>query len=1507
MRPETINTLQNKYRINIYGNNLYKEIELPSEAKQVKIGTDLDCTIRMHRDLFFDTIVLIFTQSENGWSVSCSDNLYIDTGDVRKLLTTSLINGTTFSVKYRESENQVFTVEYLLDFEHEKRRYERAIDISAVKSFRIGTNSSCQIQLKSRFVQSDSVVITKTGGELSLAVEKTTYGIYRNGTKVTQSCTIQNGDFFFISDFAFCYKNNILWTEIRDDISIGSLSYEDISIPANYPAFTRNTRMKLELNKEEIEVLDPPGKPAKPKNNILTALLPSISMLLMSGLMVFMGGTSMIIFSALSGVTAILTTVLGIMQGKKDYKIECKQRIEKYQKYVATKRTEITAYRNQERTALESIYLNQDIEKKMILGFSTDLFDRLPDDDDFLNIRLGLGDTEAERKINYKKQERLEIEDDLQLIPSQIYEEEKILRNAPVVCAFKEANAVGIIGPEILRFSMMKNITIDICARQYQTDVKLFFIAEAEHKDKIAWLRFLPHVYEEASGARYIVCDDDSKARIFDYLYKELTQRTEEMNTPHLVVFFYDDCGIQSHPLSKFISEGHKLGITFVFMANTKAEIPLGCSQVIELKSDTEGTLIQAANKDNCTNFTYQSIRDDDAKKIVQFLAPVFTEEISLEGTLTKNISLFEMLNILDVDDLDLNTRWNQTDVTKSMAAPIGVSKTGMIALDLHDKAHGPHGLVAGTTGSGKSEALQTYILSIATLFHPYEVSFVIIDFKGGGMVNQFRALPHLLGAITNIDGKEIDRSLRSIKAELQKRQRLFAEADVNHIDKYIRKFKDGEVKTPIPHLILIVDEFAELKAEQPDFMKELISAARIGRSLGVHLILATQKPSGQVDDQIWSNSRFKLCLKVQSQEDSNEVLKSPLAAEIKEPGRAYLQVGNNELFELFQSAYSGASSKILDSTVKEFTLYSVNESGRRTPIYSRKKRKVSGNVETQLDAVVQYVDAYCKERKIARLDNICLPSLGDRIMYPEHIDGNSSLTAIGIYDDPDNQYQGAAEIDIENKNTFIIGSSQYGKTNLLQSLIRTIVSVKTSAQANIYIIDFGSMVLKNFEPLQQVGGVVCSSEDEKLKNLFKLLFDEITARKEKLVSVGVSSFASYVDAGYKDLPHIYLFIDNLTALIELYLQDDDSLLTLIREGISVGISTIVANAQTSGIGYRYLANFSNKIVLFCNDSNEYNNIFDHVTLMPDEKPGRCVLEIDKRMMECQTYLAFAGEKEIERVAEMQQLIENVNRINSGNPKAKMIPFIPTVLNEETLYSSYNIKSKSYTLAIGLTYNEVEPFYMDFAAIGLIGLCGKENTGHKNFIKNILLSLESIKEDCPSSVVIFDDVSRKYAEFKDMSIVSKYTLGADEIASVINEWHSILESRYDSLMENGTLGNSDELFLLVIQNNDVAKIINNDMELMEQFTDIVTRYKGMNVAVIFANSANGSVSYDAPEPIRMIKQDQHLICFEDLDNLKPFDVSYEDIKANRKKLGVGDAYYIQDSSVVKLKLVKAPE
>lgn len=304
-------------------------------------------------------------------------------------------------------------------------------------------------------------------------------------------------------------------------------------------------------------------------------------------------------------------------------------------------------------------------------------------------------------------------------------------------------------------------------------------------------------------------------------------------------------------------------GMSFIYFKEYQESLPKECAEIVELTEDG-GVLRRSRDKAFSCRFVREHINDDSIQFVAERLAPVYCEKIALSSRLTANITLFDLLNIISPENLDLAAQWKASNVQRSLSAPLGVDVKGSkVFLDLHEKAHGPHGLVAGTTGSGKSEIMQSYILSVATKFHPYEVSFVIIDFKGGGMANQFENLPHLIGKITDIDSHEINRSLLSIRAELEKRKRLFAQCGVNHIDQYIGKFRSGEASVALPHLILIVDEFAELKAEQPEFMKELISAARVGRSLGIHLILATQKPAGQVNEQIWSNSRFKLCLKV--------------------------------------------------------------------------------------------------------------------------------------------------------------------------------------------------------------------------------------------------------------------------------------------------------------------------------------------------------------------------------------------------------------------------------------------------------------------------------------------------------------------------------------------------------------------------------------------------------------------------------------------------------------------
>lgn len=1494
--------MQYGYLLKISNKNIYKEVQIPVDAEIMKIGMGIDCDVRFYKESFFEDFELVLQKKSNEWNITCSDNVFIDAGDVRKLITKKLSHGDSFAIKYQKSENEVFKIDFVYDFDNENKDYSRIIDITSKDKITIGNSSNCNVCINSEYVRNDLVELNKKNEDLILAIKSTTCGVYHNGNLASNGEVIKNGDFFSIANFSFYYKNGALMAP--KNITVKLLSFIDGKVENNYPKFIRNTRVKTVIDDEKIEVLDPPSKPQKQKTNLLTRLLPS-------GVMIIMGVAMIAVspFMLVSSALGVVTAIMSIIESKKEFKKNSAERIEKYNTYIDRKKTEIESEREKERIALEEIYISSQKEQDEFKCFSHDLFDRTPEDEDFLAVRVGTGSKDAIKEITYKKQERLEIEDDLQEIPQQICDEYKKVNNAPIICDFKNANAVGIIGQEQNRYDIMKNIVIDLCARQYQSDLKLFFVTEHNNADKINWLRMLPHLYNDDLGIRNIVSNDESKNIIFEYLYKLLTIREEQKAFDYrIVVFLYDEYGFMNHPISKFVDKAKDLGVTFIFFGNKKSEIQQGCNYLIDITDNSNAVLIDTSDKSKNINFAFKSIADKQAESIVNLLAPVYTEEISLEGTLTKNISLFKLLNILAVDDLNLSLNWNTSQVFKSMAAPIGVSKSGMVFLDLHDKAHGPHGLVAGTTGSGKSEILQTYILSMATLFHPYEVGFVIIDFKGGGMVNQFKDLPHLMGAITNIDGKEINRSLKSIKAELQKRQRYFAEADVNHIDKYIKKYKAGEVSEPLPHLIVIVDEFAELKAEQPEFMKELISAARIGRSLGVHLILATQKPSGQVNEQIWSNSRFKLCLKVQDQQDSNEVLKSPLAAEIKEPGRAYLQVGNNEIFELFQSAYSGAPEKVDNNNVKEFKIFALNDSGRKIPVYEQKKNKSGEGNQTQLDAIVNYVHNYCDKKAIKKLQDICLPSLENVINFPKNDNllpvDYAITTEIGIYDDPDNQYQGTYSIDLANQNVMIIGSAQSGKTNILQTMIRSIASKYTPQEVSIYIMDFASMVLKNFESLNHVGGVVTSSEDEKLKNLMKLLFTEIETRKEKLMSVGVSSFSAYKEAGRTDLPQIVVMIDNLTALKELYFEDDDDLLRLCREGLTVGVTIVIANSQTAGIGYKYLSNFSAKIALFCNDSSEYGSLFEHCRETIDDIHGRCIVEIDKTHLDCQTFLAFEGEKEIDRVKEIKQF---VSVINSRNPKlnAQIIPVIPDLLTKDFVDSTLSgFMTEKYSVVIGLDYGTVSPVTLQLNSLGSpLTITGREGMGRHNFFKYIISMLDRNYHN-QTDVYVIDSINKRLADVSKTDNVNAYEFMPEKAEDIIISIESELKLRYETLAsgDDDVISNS-KLIVLIINNREVAEIISNNMNLMNSYKNIISKYKNMNVCVLFGDYENTNISYASPEIVKNIRDARHFLYFDDIANLKILDMPLAVMRKFKKPIETGDAYYIKDNDCIKIKTV----
>ena len=1396
------------------------------------------------------------------------------------------------------------------------QKYDSVISIRGVNRVVIGGLATAGIRINDRALGDDYLTITFRGTRLFISEGKAQGGIYVNGTRCTGEQEIRDTDFFALADYGFYYKNGCLYTDATFPIKLQGLRFA-LSVmgtgAAQYPKFVRNVRKKTVLSTEPITVLDPPQMPTEQKNNLFLQLLPAVGSLVLVVLLrgVMGGGGSFVIFSACTMALGAVTTVISFFTGKRDYKKETEKRKTEYGNYIQNKTDEIKAARQQEARQLQHIFWSPRYELQLIQEFSGDLFDRQAGDKDYLNIRVGEGKKPALRPIKITEKESITVADELFSIPRRIADAYQCIPDAPVCLDAMHDNAIGVVGDDNRLREMLKTMSLDLVSRQYHSDLKLVYFMQRDDIEKLAWVRWLPHVKNEALGASNIVCDEKSKTSMFEFLFAELSMREQNRsNWPHYVVFMLNDYGIMSHPMRKYIPCAKEVGFTFIFFVNREELLPQGCDEVVTLeRGSCNGSVYKTNDLNQRSEFTFMTVSDREIEAAALTISPVYSEDVSLENSLTKSLTFFEMLGVENCAGIDLERNWANAAVVRSMAAPIGVkTKNEIVYLDLHEKAHGPHGLVAGTTGSGKSELLQSYILSMAVAYHPYEVGFVIIDFKGGGMANQFRDLPHLLGAITNIDGKEIDRSLKSIRAELQKRQRLFAEAEVNHIDKYIIKFKAGEVTTPLPHLILIVDEFAELKAEQPEFMKELISAARIGRSLGVHLILATQKPSGQVNEQIWSNSRFKLCLKVQDAHDSNEVLKSPLAAEIKEPGRAYLQVGNNEIFELFQSAYSGAPAVAAETgTKKEYDIFAVSISGEREPIFSQRiKPGTRSDTRNQLEMVVGYIHDYCERKGIERLPSICLPSLPECIPFQKHqtVDPVETKVVIGVYDDPERQYQGPAELNLSVGNTIIIGSSQTGKTNLLQTIVKAVAENYSPEEVTMYIIDFNSMILKNFEHLAHVGGVVTVSEDEALKNLFKILFAEVAKRKEKLLEVGVSSFISYREAGKKDLPQILLMIDNLTALKELYLQDEDALLGLCRDGPAVGISVLVANSQTAGIGYRYLSSFSNRLALFCNDSGEYTSVFERGRLHPSNVAGRCVFEIDKTQYECQTFLAFDGEKEFERVNAMRTFVQQTNERYGDRSAAVGIPVIPKVLTEEMIAGKYGHALKPYHVVAGLDYASVSPVVLDMTRLGLFAISGKQKMGRSNFIRHLLYSLEQKKSQEPVSVCIVDDMQQKLSSLQTLEIVSEYTLSAGKVMETIMQWDQELSRRYDLLMAGDVEALHDvPLLLMIIHNSDVVTEISNDRQCLTKYKNFFSKYKALKVAVIYSNMENASIPYGAPEAIKPLRETHRFLFFDDLSRLKLFDVPVAAVRQYKKSIEAGDCYLTSEDGVTKLKTV----
>ena len=599
-----------------------------------------------------------------------------------------------------------------------------------------------------------------------------------------------------------------------------------------------------------------------------------------------------------------------------------------------------------------------------------------------------------------------------------------------------------------------------------------------------------------------------------------------------------------------------------------------------------------------------------DVARIISNIPIEFEEKASY---LPDSISFMEMERVGKVEQLNILNRWNTNDSTVSLRAEVGVNdKRELMYLDLHEKYHGPHGLIAGTTGSGKSEFIITYILSMCINYSPDDVAFILIDYKGGGLALAFEnkvtgvRLPHLAGTITNLDKAEMDRTLVSIDSEVKRRQRMFNEArdklgeSTIDIYKYQRHYKEGRLDEAIPHLFIICDEFAELKSQQPDFMDNLISVARIGRSLGVHLILATQKPSGVVNDQIWSNTRFRVCLKVQDESDSNEMLKRTEAAHITQAGRFYLQVGYDEIFSLGQSGYSGAKYYPSDKIVKQVdkSINFIDDCGDVIKSVSDEEIKLEAHGE-QLQAIMKSIIevANSVNKKVRRLwlDNIPEIILVDDLYKKYNVSVNfyNLDVIIGEYDAPERQEQGMVRYNyLMDGNTIIYSQNSNESEMLLNTIIYSTVSHHFAYEINFYIIDYGSESLRKYVSLPHVGGLVFNGDDDKYSNLIKMIRIELINRKKLFVNYG-GDYDNYIKNSNNKIPVMAIIINNFDSFYEAYQDVYDYFPELVRDSSRYGIVFIFSCSATNSIPGKISQNFSNSYAFKLKDQSDYMFIFN--------------------------------------------------------------------------------------------------------------------------------------------------------------------------------------------------------------------------------------------------------------------------------------------------------------------------
>ena len=1361
----------------------------------------------------------------------------------------------------------------------------------------IGKAPSCNINYNNPNVLPAHLNISQSGNDWYVVPAKEENALaYLNNKRIKMATKIYTGDIIFIFGMKIIWMkeffvinnpngnvkvaglNPYIDNNVLDNTKYTPVSEDEsaIELYTDNDYFSHTPRLRTVVEPKVVEIDSPPGN--QDPDNDMPFLLSIATGITMAASACYM------MYNAISQLTAgkidkfrgyfmIMMAVLMLFgslilpritkRWQKNRKRERERyRQVKYSDYLSKKEKEISQENSRESQIITENNPPLKDVADLLKNNNRLVWSREIKEEDFLKVRLGIGTFPSEVDIKAPREGFTLDEDNLLNMASTVPEKYKMLNDVPVTFSLVENNICSFIFECGFKEDFLNGLLLQIFTYHSALDLKIVLFTNEENAQKWDYVKKLPHVWDEEHLVRYFSTSTEDSKVVLTELEKEFTRREETFRAKNVGDAIQEDRSVDkelpytkydtyyliitddykiikdSSFANKFFQENVNLGFSLMMISDSMRNLPQECNTFVQIYDKESGIF----NKELTTQSLIKFKADYDPTINMEQLA-ILTSNIPIKSreaaaALPTSLSFLEMYNVGKIEQLNILNRWKTNNPTTSLSAPIGVHVSGDIFnLDLHEKKDGPHGLIAGSTGSGKSEFIITYVLSMAINYHPDEVQFVLIDYKGGGLAGAFEnretgvRIPHLAGTITNLDTAEMNRTLVSINSELKRRQAKFNEVrdsigeSTMDIYKYQTLYRDGTVKEPISHLFIISDEFAELKKQQPEFMSELISTARIGRSLGVHLILATQKPSGVVNDQIWSNSKFKICLKVQTAADSMEMLKRPDAASIKEAGRFYLKVGFDEFFDIGQSGWSGAQYIPSERIIKKIddSINFINNTGNiiKTINDAVKQDETKEKRKDQVTSIVNYLFELSKKENIVTRkmwldvikEFITIDEVKNEYNYqaePEKIEA-----IIGKYDYPLKQEQGIYLHNFnESGNLIINGIAGSGKENLITTMIYSICTNHTTDEVNIYIGDFGAETLTIFNKMPQVGDVFITSEVDKLQNFLKQINKEFDERKSLFADYG-GNFKEYNEQSGNKKPLILIVLNSIESYIENYPRMGDAFNILFRDGHKYGINFIVSQS-VSTIRGKTASYFPNVITLKQPTVQAYREIIGGPRgLIPADKYGRGLATLKGTVLEFQS--AFICKREDINKTIREKGLELSEKIPDKAPKIKVLPEKCTI--DDVIFEMKDVK----TIPIGIEKNSLEVYAYNFILnrINIVSAINISNHIYfiyaivKELLQNntkvkIIDALNSFKLQYEGAQVYNDNFDKVLIEFaKELNLEGNQTsetayilLGGATLKEKLSEQGKVV---YEEIMKRANI--FEHSFFILADNLDAINKI----------------------------------------------------------------------------------------------------